>query len=115
MRGYENSEVRGDTGVYVISEPRVRMNTLFPFLDAIPLTIEWVPAALDFGISSIVAPFTGEDSSTTILGLGLGARLYFREYLSGRVFWGYALRDAGPGRTTDRGDTNIYFQISLRY
>ncbi|MDP6113912.1 MAG: ShlB/FhaC/HecB family hemolysin secretion/activation protein [Planctomycetota bacterium] len=115
VRGYENSEVRGDTGVYVISEPRVKMNVLFPVLDAVPLSIEWVPVALDLGISNIVAPFTGEDSSTTILGLGLGARLYFRKYLSGRVFWGYALRDAGAGRTTERGDTNIYFQVSLRY
>jgi len=115
VRGYETSEVLGDRGLFVATEPLVSLNTLFATkLDTkLPLRIDLVPAFFDIGTVEIEEPVAGEEDSTTICSVGTGARINFKNLLSGRIYWGHALREAHTGETK-AGDNKLHLDLSLQ-
>jgi hemolysin activation/secretion protein len=115
VRGYEESEVLGDRGLFVSTEPLVSLNALLTPKTGkdLPFRLDFVPAFLDIGTVDVQDSLLGEEGSTTICGVGTGAQLSFKNLLSGRLYWGYALRDANPGGT-EEGDDRLHLDLSLQ-
>jgi hemolysin activation/secretion protein len=115
VRGYEESEVLGDRGLFVSTEPLVSLNALLAPKAGkdLPFKLDFVPAFLDIGTVAVQDSLLGEEGSTTIAGVGTGAQLSFKNLLAGRLYWGYALRDANPGGT-EEGDSRLHLDLSLQ-
>lgn len=113
VRGYEESEVLGDRGLFVSTEPQINLNPLLErkLKRPIPVQVGFIPLFLDVGAVDING---GPQASTTLVSIGSGANLSFKDLFSGRLYWGHTLRDADPDGTKD-GDNRLHFDMTLRF
>lgn len=116
VRGYEEFELLGDRGYFVSTEPRITLNAFFPRLQKLSTRIDVIPIFFDVGSVYVNDSVTGEDSSTTIYSIGGGGQLFFKDVFFARLYWGYALHDAGsPQENTQEGDSRLHFDLTLRF
>ncbi|MBI2192640.1 MAG: ShlB/FhaC/HecB family hemolysin secretion/activation protein [Planctomycetes bacterium] len=112
IRGYEESELSGDRGLFVRTEllsPR-----LPPLISSFYKTRENLQALLfiDWGFARLSDPLEGEPQTTEIGGTGVGLRYQLTEYFLGRIDLGWALYDASITKT---GDTSVHFSAELSF
>lgn len=116
VRGYEEFELLGDRGFFISTEPRISLNAFFPKLQNYSTRIDLVPLFFDVGGVFVNDSVQGEDDGTTIYSLGGGGQLFFKDVFFARLYWGYALHDAGDSdENTEKGDNRFHFDLTLRF
>ena len=106
VRGFEERAVAGDNGLSASAEvwaPPINALgglRLLGFIDA--------------GYKDLERPQVGEEASDTLLSVGAGARLRWRENLSLSVDWGRVLEHA-KGTSSDSGNSRWHLNVLYRY
>ena len=125
VRGYKQSEVSGDTGIYVATEPRISISNLLAKAPGAEgpkswwedFSVEIVPFFLDAGFIFNTEAIGGEEESLSILGIGGGGRLTYKNLFFARLYSGVAMRNAGDNveDDTQKGDNQFNFDLTLRF
>jgi hemolysin activation/secretion protein len=106
VRGFEERTVAGDNGVSASAElwtPPIAALAglrLLGFVDA--------------GYKDLETPSFGEEASDTLLSVGLGARLQWRENLNVSADWGHVIEQA-QGISSDAGNSRWHLNVLYRY
>ena len=130
VRGYNQSAVSGDNSLILTAEYRFHLPRIFGIQD--PQEIPILNSPFRFAPQSIYGrpdwdlvfkgfvdyarvsvndslPFEANES---LLGVGVGIEVNFKDNISFRGDWGFALEDAG---TVEAGDSEFHFVLSLLY
>ena len=127
VRGYREFELLGDRGTYVATEAILN---LFSYRDTFYNTsrfsfkIDVIPGFIDYGAIWVNDPILGETLNPgvgsefqDIYSFGTGLKLQFGSSVFGRMYWGYAMQDAGdvPEEDTQSGDSRFHFDLTIRF
>jgi len=125
VRGYKQSEVSGDTGIYIATEPRISISNLFakapgeegPKSWWEDFSVELVPFFLDAGFVFNTEAIRGEEESLSVFGIGGGGRLTYKNLFFARFYSGVAMRNVGDNveDDTQKGDSQFNFDLTLRF
>ncbi len=125
VRGYKQSEVSGNTGIYIATEPRISISNLLAKAPGAEgpkswwedFSVEIVPFFLDAGFIFNTEAIGGEEESLSILGIGGGGRLTYKNLFFARLYSGVAMRNAGDNveDDTQKGDNQFNFDLTLRF
>ncbi|MBN8758137.1 MULTISPECIES: ShlB/FhaC/HecB family hemolysin secretion/activation protein [Variovorax] len=108
VRGYLSAEVTGDYGVVGSLELRSQPITLLG-----PLVENWrVYAFADAARLRLKSPLPEQNDKFLLASVGLGTTFKVGQYFSGRVDFGYPLKD---GPRTKRHDSRVNFSLTANY
>jgi hemolysin activation/secretion protein len=112
VRGYEESEARGDGGFLLSAE--LRTLPLHPARGfGLPVNDELqFLGFVDWGSATLHDPLSSENDRIALAGVGIGLRYAFNPWLSVRFDWGWQLKDTG---FNDRFDNRGHLAVVLSY
>jgi len=70
-------------------------------------------AFIDYGYMDRETTFAGEDSSDSIMSIGLGTRWNWQENINLAVDYGYVINEAEHLRDTEADHGNVKFHVNL--
>jgi hemolysin activation/secretion protein len=105
VRGFEERAVSSDSGLRLTAE------VWSPPLEIIKDLR--VLAFIDYGYMDRETTFAGEDSSDSIMSIGLGTRWNWQENINLAVDYGYVINDAEHLRDTEADHGNVKFHVNL--
>lgn len=106
VRGFEERTVAGDNGL------SGSLEVWTPPISS--LAGLRVLGFVDAGYKDLNDPGVGEESVDTLLSMGVGARLQWRENLNVSVDWGRAIEQA-QGSSSDAGNSRWHLNVLYRY
>jgi hemolysin activation/secretion protein/cell division protein FtsL len=131
VRGYEESDSAGDSGIVITTEYRYHVPRAFAIQETpgqlFGQPFKWAPqqvygmpdwdlvlkAFLDVGVTMIPngKQFAFEDDGA-LVGIGVGGELALKRNLTARLDWGFPLTDT---RRTNTGSSRLHFVVTLLY
>lgn len=140
VRGYPESAAAGDTVLVASAEYRLHIPHLLPISEPGRIgnrsigwfgedfrwapqqafgTTDWdfiVKGFADAGRAIVNDKVPGEDDNT-LVGVGIGLELLYRQYVSLRLDWGVALQDVDEAGQTSvhRGESRLHFGATVKY
>ena len=105
VRGFEERAVSSDSGLRLTAEvwsPPLDINKDIRVL-----------AFIDYGYMDRETTFIGEDSSDSIMSIGLGTRWNWQENINLAVDYGYVINEAEHLKGTDADHGNVKFHVNL--
>ena len=117
VRGYFESQLLGDNGIFASLELRTPPLTKYVSNPAFKDYIKDIYAFtfVDAGHVSTLKPLPGQDKNSDIASTGLGVKLKFNKGLFTNFDYAYALRDTGNAGDVEKGDDRLHFRLGYEW